>query len=935
MLRPELAEKIVAAKGAAEKTRLLTANKKLVDEKLALEIKDICYAAWTSTPAKARKTASALKSLYKFNPQREIRAILLWVSGISELTKGKLEPAIAELDSAADAFYELDRRHEAAQTRVARLIALALLGRYEEAVETGESVLKVLESYGDELTAGKVEKNLGNIVSRQDRHLKAEKYYLSARKRFIRAGEKSEQIMAENGLAITYTQLNDFRKAEKFFEHALKNAYDGRMLLTAAEIEASMGNLALFRGNYSEALKFLELSRRKYEELDMPHQTAVAALEIADIYRELNLTQEAFEIYGDVSEKLGKLKLQGEEARARANFGRVALLLGETALAQEELKKAARLYELEKNKNGEAAVKLEEARVEINQNNIAKALELIEESEKLLTGSESFRDKLTVKLLKADTLGRVGNINNAESLLSEVLVEATRQEQPNIALASLNSLGKMARVAGDAGDAKKYFRKAAALVEKLRAPLAAEEFRMAFLANKLEPFENLAAICLAENKLLEAFSYTESARSRALAETLTGGAQEFSRTDVPAELAGKLARLREELNWYYSRLDRAEEEEDIAKLQSAAKGREKQIAALMRQIESTSEHHAGQKDKIIDTALLQKQLGKKTLLIEFVIFDGVFSAFILDDKKIHFVKELVAGEEILMLLEGLQFQFGTLRYGAKIPEKFIAELKKRADLYLQKLYEKLLRPLENHFAGRRLVIVPAGALFYVPFHALHDGEKYLIENREVVYSPSAAVWQALRRKPARALKRAMLVGFADESIPLVDDEINELKKIFPGAKCLTGENASFAAYTRNAPKFDLLHLACHGQFRPENPMFSSLHLADGWVTVRDICAQKLAAELVTLSACETGLNKIFAGDEIIGLARGFLSAGVSSLILSLWTVNDDATAELMKSFYKHVQRGRTVSASLKVAQNEFIKRRAHPYFWSPFALIGR
>ncbi len=934
MLRPELAEKITAAKGAAEKIRLLTANKKLADEKLALEIKDICYAAWTSTPAKARKAASALKSLYKFNPRAEIRAILLWVSGISELTKGKLEPAIAELDKAADAFLELDRGHEAAQTRVARLIALALLGRYEEAVETGESVLKVLEKYGDELTAGKVEKNLGNIVSRQDRHLKAEKYYLSARKRFIRAGEKSEQIMAENGLAITYTQLNDFRKAEKFFEHALKNAYDGRMLLTAAEIEASMGNLALFRGNYSEALKFLELSRRKYEELDMPHQTAVAALEIADIYRELNLTQEAFEIYGDVSEKLGKLKLQGEEARARANFGRVALLLGETALAQEELKKAARLYELEKNKNGEAAVKLEEARVEIGQNNIAKALGLIEESEKLLTGSESFRDKLTLKLLKADAFGRAGNISDAEKLLSEVLAEANRQEQPNIALTSLNSLGKMARIAGDAGNAKKYFRKAAALVEKLRAPLAAEEFRMAFLANKLEPFENLAAICLAENKLFEAFSYTESARSRALAETLTGGAQEFSRPDIPAELTGKLARLREELNWYYSRLDRADEE-DIAKLQSEAKGREKQIAALMRQIESTREHHGRQKDKIIDTALLQKQLGKKTLLIEFVNFDGAFSAFILDDKKIHFVKKLAAGEEILTLLEGLQFQFGTLRYGARIPEKFMAELKKRADLYLQKLYEKLLRPLENYFEGRRLVIVPAGALYYVPFHALHDGEKYLIENREVVYSPSAAVWQALRRKPARALKRAMLVGFADESIPLVDDEINELKKIFPGAKCLTGENASFAAYTRNAPKFDLLHLACHGQFRPENPMFSSLHLADGWVTVRDICAQKLAAELVTLSACETGLNKIAAGDEIIGLARGFLSAGVSSLILSLWTVNDDATAELMKSLYKYVQRGRTVSASLKVAQNEFIKRQAHPYFWSPFALIGR
>jgi CHAT domain-containing protein len=107
------------------------------------------------------------------------------------------------------------------------------------------------------------------------------------------------------------------------------------------------------------------------------------------------------------------------------------------------------------------------------------------------------------------------------------------------------------------------------------------------------------------------------------------------------------------------------------------------------------------------------------------------------------------------------------------------------------------------------------------------------------------------------------------------------------------------------------------------------------VTVRDICAQKLAARLVTLSACETGLNKIYAGDEILGLARGFLSAGADSLILSLWTVNDEATARLMKDFYTNLQRGRSVAASLRTAQINFIKNDSHPYFWSPFTVIGK
>jgi tetratricopeptide (TPR) repeat protein len=950
MLRIGLAEKLIAAKNAAERIHLLKANKKLADGKLALAIKDTCYSAWTSTPVTARKAASALKDLYNFAPQDEIKALFLWVSGISELTKGKLEQAVEALDAASGEFLKLKCGHESAQTQVAKLIALALIGRYTEAVSAGQKILKVLEKYGDELTAGKVEKNLGNILSRQELHHRAEKYYLSACKRFNKIGEKSELIMAENGLAITYTQLNDFGKAGKFFAQALKNACDAKMFLTAAEIEASMGNLALFRGRYDEALKFLELSRRKYEELDMPHQTAVAGLEIAGIYRELNLTDEAFEIYSRTAETLKKLKLQGEEARARAELGKVALLLGKTEFARKELGRSARLYELEKNETGAASVRLEEARLEFGQNNVDRALDIITETEKLLAGSESFRYKLALKLLKANALGQKGKIIRAEKLLVRILAEAKDQEQPNMTLASLNSLGKLAQKIKNKTKAKKYFKQAITLIEKLRAPLAGEEFRMAFLADKLEPFENLASIYLAENKFSEAFLYTERARSRALIESLSNGSK-ILQPGIPRELKEKLARLREELNWYYSRIDRAADHE-LAKLQKETKHREKQIAVLMRQIESTrargkTEDHPGakaphfpskegsSKEGSFDAAQVRNQLGGKKLLVEFVKVNGVFSAFVVDEKKIRFVKDLAAEEEILSLLKGLQFQFGALRYGAGIPEKFAAELKKRADLYLRKLYERLLRPLESYLDGRDLVIIPAAALYYVPFHALYDGEKYTAEDREVVYAPSAAIWLALQRKPAGKLKKAMLMGFADEAIPLVDREIDELKKIFPDAEVFKGEKATFEAYVKNAPGFDLLHLACHGQFRPENPMFSSLHLAGGWVTVKDICAQKLSAGLVTLSACETGLNKIFAGDEIIGLARGFLSAGVNSLIISLWTVNDAAAAGLMKAFYENLQRGHTAAASIRIAQKEFIARGEHPYFWSPFALIGR
>jgi len=162
---------------------------------------------------------------------------------------------------------------------------------------------------------------------------------------------------------------------------------------------------------------------------------------------------------------------------------------------------------------------------------------------------------------------------------------------------------------------------------------------------------------------------------------------------------------------------------------------------MMRQIESTRTNDA--KDSAFRPILmekdelksLQKNLGKQKSLIEFVCFDDSISAFVVTDENIHFVANLTEESEILTLLESLQFQFGALRYGAKNLGNFIGELKKRADFYLQKLYEKLVRPLENLIGERDLVIVPAGATHYVPFHALRrSNEKYLIETREIALS---------------------------------------------------------------------------------------------------------------------------------------------------------------------------------------------------------
>nr|MCU0238882.1 CHAT domain-containing protein [Pyrinomonadaceae bacterium] len=852
--------------------KIFVENPNILNLEFAESLKNTYYTSWTTEPNKTKNAANALETMFEFLPLEKISALAKWVRGISFLAEGKTEKSIKCLDDSAEIFEKSDEFYNSAQTKVSKLYALALLGRYDEAIEVGKNALQIFLKFDDELSAGKIENNLGNIVSRQELHHEAEKYYKSARTHFIKANEFNQLVMSENGLAITYSALNDFRKAEEMYQKALQTAEKHRMFLRQAEIEASLGNLNLFRGKFDKSLSFLEKAREKYETLKMNHQVAISELEIADAYLELNLVSEAFEIYARVSKSLKKLKIQGEEARSRANFGRSAILLQQNNLARNELKKAAKLYVAENNLVGAASVKLNEAQIEISAKNYKKAYNLTKDAEKLLKQTANFRHKLTAKLIKAECLIEFADYKTAKNLLRRVFADAIDQENVQIAQLSQISLGNLSLKEKNLASAEKYFQKAIEMIENLREPLPAEEFRMAFLANKLLPYQRLAEIYLQKNRLAESINFQQNST------------KENTKSN---KLSQKLQDLREELNWFYSRINRANENE-LENLQNEAKKREREIAELQRKFNSTNANSL-QNHNLFNLEKLQTQLGQGKVLLEFVGFEDEISAFVITDSTIHFVKNLASETEIAEILEGLHFQFGALRYGAKNLGNFIGELKKRADFYLQKLYEKLIKPLESFLEKRNLVVVPFGKLHYVPFNALHNGESYLIENREVSSVASASVWQFCQAKPNRKTENALLIGFADEKIPLVNHEIETLSEIFDQKIVLTENDANFSNFKQHAESAEILHIACHGEFRQDNPMFSALHLADGWITVRDVCAMNLNAELVTLSACETGLNLVFTGEELLGLSRGFLSAGASSLLLTLWNVNDEAT----------------------------------------------
>jgi tetratricopeptide (TPR) repeat protein len=637
MKRSALASRLIQTRRSAERKKLLRSHANIADIGLARALKDHCYRVWTSDPADAQRSAAALQTLADFTSDKEIRALAFWINGVADITRGKLELAVKNLDSASRSLSRLGNENESAQPLVAKLIALAMLGRYDAAQKTGERALEIFRKYGDTLAAGKIEMNLSNIVSRRDQYRLAERYCLSAYRRFKKLGETSWQTMAENGLANTYAELNDFKRAEKFYEQALVNARRARMSVTVAEIEASMGNLALFRGMYAEAIRRLELSRQKYESLRMPHQTAIAELEIADIYAELNLNDEAIDLYRRLIPFLHRLKLRAEEARARANLGRVLMSASDTRNARAELRRAARLFELEKNDVGRANVQLRLSALESSIGNNDAALALAKRTASTFEKRDNTRLRLSAMWLEGDLLRKLNRLEESKRLIDKTLKLARSAEQPAIVHACLNSLGLLSRELGDTNRAVKYFETAIDAVEAARDPLPGEEFRMAFLAKSLEPFDNLSRLYTDLGKIENAFVTIERGRSRALLDAVTNGTRRTS-----SDASGK---LRDELNWLYSRLARAEDDE-IERIRKQIRAREKDLAEQSLRQQSASRARVAKRSTGLDLKTLQTRLGSSQALIEFVESDGWYSAFVVTSDRIEYVAKLISEAEV-------------------------------------------------------------------------------------------------------------------------------------------------------------------------------------------------------------------------------------------------------------------------------------------------
>ncbi len=558
-------------------------------------------------------------------------------------------------------------------------------------------------------------------------------------------------------------------------------------------------------------------------------------------------------------------------------------------------------------------------------------------------------------------------------------------------------IGKVERAMGHSEEALTHYRTSIEDLERLRPGVLATESGRATVIGSHDAFVEAADLLVDMHREAEALEVAERGRARALldllAESRVGLADELSREQRQHEEAilAQISAVQKEL--WKENVPPEEEKKHKRELASA----EEDLQAFHAEARQANPRYASIRypEPITVSRIQRDLLDAQTFLVEFLLGEKRSLVWAVSRDKVR-VGVLPPRKEIEEEVTAYRKAL-TERTSSLTLHESLAEISHRS----QKLYASLLRPVENAIAASRtLIIIPDGVLGYLPFETLAAGSSrsasgdgrsaYLLEKFAIVYGPSAsalAAIQGMKGEPGERPK--MLLAFGDPIVnvsaspakiaaegnatratspepaatateeyaergfsltrlPYTRAEVLSISKLYPASQrqVYLGEEAR--EETVKAEKLDnyrYVHFASHGFIDETRPARSGIlfsrdaHSAeDGVLQMGEIMRLKLDADLVTLSACSTGLGKLVSGEGILGLTRAFFYAGARNVTVSLWNVNDSATATLMKAFYEKLNRGLPKSAALREAKLTLLRGKEpawhHPYFWAAFVLVG-
>lgn len=520
-------------------------------------------------------------------------------------------------------------------------------------------------------------------------------------------------------------------------------------------------------------------------------------------------------------------------------------------------------------------------------------------------------------------LYETGHIKEAKEGYDRLLSKPETKSNGEIYWAILLDRGRISQAEGNTNQAIDFYKQSIDVIESQRSTINTEASKIGFVGDKQAVYGLLITLLVDQGQAGEAFDYVERSKSRALVDMLA------SKKDFAAP-----ARDPEKVKLVLAQLDAADlgtRVQDVdAKSDAKSTGtRNLQVARDVLQ-SAAPELSSLVTVTSVPSAKLSSLIGADETLIEYYYNGDNLIAFVLSSTGLSVMK---------LNGSGLGSQVQALRTAIEQPGTETWQVQSRA------LYEKLWKPLETSIPTKNVIIVAHGALHYLPFSVLQakDGS-LLIDWVGLRFLPSASVLNFLHPLSAKKDSQLLVLGNPDLGdtkldLKFAENEARLIAGMNKTSRLLVRLDASETNLKKTAGIFSRLHFATHGKFQADDPLSSGLYLAkdiknDGVLTVGELYSMNLDADLVTLSACETGLGKVANGDDVVGLTRGFLYAGSRSIVASLWSVDDQATATLMEAFYENLSNQNKQEA-LRLAQLKTRKAFPHPFYWAAFQLTGR
>ena len=858
-------------------------------------------------------------------------------------TMRKSAEADPYFEQAAGLFEKAGLSGELGRTLVGQIDNLMYLSRYTEALKLSERARSALEKAHDIQYLSTLEIALGNVFYRLNRYGESLSHYDRAQKLLENTDTTHAHVsLASIGLNRAYvlTEMNRFDEAVQSFEITKDHCERHGLTLWAAIADRGISQMHFRRGNYSTALRILEQVRRRHEELEDARRVGLCDMDRAEIYLELNLFDDAAKIAARAYETFHRLGNRYEAGKCLTHQGIAHFKTMQDKEAEKALLAAREDFVKEGNDVWIAVVDLWRAQLLTRQQQFSTAQELAQRSAEVFEKQQAPARAANARVLSAQTFLELEERTPALEEAQKALDEIEGYHAPWVSYQCYNTLGRLKELNGAVDEAEQLYMKAIDQMESLRGNIRLDEMRMSFGRDKYQVYENIVNLKLTKGDERAAFQFVERSKSRTLIDLLEKNLETVWDTGVDeSPRLQRIRTIREELNIFYSRLNEVGAagrvgtdtvtQEEIAR-------REQELVELLREVGSEKSGWATlQSMKIPAVEEVQAMLRPDEVIVEYYTIADRFQAFIIGHDKFEVVRDLTTTAAVRTALKGLTFQLSKFHLQPAYVQSHAELLLKATQYHLRELYRQLIEPIRERIQAQSVIVIPHHVLHYIPFHALYDGTNYLVDSHAFTRGASASVLKICREKKIQKTEQDLILAVADEMTPHINEEVEALRQLLPKGLFFVGREAREDKLRRYGPTAGKLHIAAHGIFRADNPMFSSLKLGDSWLNLFDIFNLQLGAELTVLSACETGMSTIWEGDELLGLARGFLYAGTPSLLVSLWTVNDRSTAQLMRRFYAGLQAGLSNARALQDAIVEVKAEFPHPYYWAPFMLMGK